>query len=255
MQGLGTIGQALYMRLFFHFANLYDGRNGARLAFPKRYDDICNEWLGGLTVLRFRSKIIGEQLGTHLGQLMQSGFLASYGIEPAKTRQGFVITFTPGRTFFEDYNRFYRSKQRGTVQSQLNFDRREIGEPVKVAYMFAERRTGQPASSIAFVNSKDVETAKQLLAHISFDEMPDFLTHALSQAAATNFDVQTLGGLKQYVTGYLSGRKSRAAAHAAEAERQAKEHEQALRAAYDHFRLTEATRVFLALPKVKQLAH
>lgn len=28
MAGLGTIGQALYMRLFFHLANLYDGRNG-----------------------------------------------------------------------------------------------------------------------------------------------------------------------------------------------------------------------------------
>src|ERR1700681_2586351 len=33
MQQLGTIGQALYMRLFFHFANLYDGRNGTSLAF------------------------------------------------------------------------------------------------------------------------------------------------------------------------------------------------------------------------------
>src|SRR5580700_745193 len=36
MQGLGTIGQALYMRLFFHFANLYDGRQKSRLAFSKR---------------------------------------------------------------------------------------------------------------------------------------------------------------------------------------------------------------------------
>ena len=31
MQQLGTIGQALYMRLFFHFANLYDGANIERL--------------------------------------------------------------------------------------------------------------------------------------------------------------------------------------------------------------------------------
>ena len=48
MQQLGTIGQALYMRLFFHFANLYDGHHRNRLSFPKRYDDICAEWLGGL---------------------------------------------------------------------------------------------------------------------------------------------------------------------------------------------------------------
>ncbi len=47
MQQLGTIGQALYMRLFFHFANLFDGHHRSRLSFPKRYDDICAEWLGG----------------------------------------------------------------------------------------------------------------------------------------------------------------------------------------------------------------
>jgi hypothetical protein len=39
MAGLGTIGQALYMRLFFHLANLYDGRNGKRLFFRKLYDN------------------------------------------------------------------------------------------------------------------------------------------------------------------------------------------------------------------------
>src|SRR3954469_12491260 len=48
---LGTIGQALYMRLFFHFANLY-ASPAQHLAFQKRYDDICAEWLGGLKVHR-----------------------------------------------------------------------------------------------------------------------------------------------------------------------------------------------------------
>ena len=52
MMSLGTIGQALYMRLFFHLANLYDGANSQRLIFQKRYDDICTEWLGGLTSSR-----------------------------------------------------------------------------------------------------------------------------------------------------------------------------------------------------------
>ena len=46
MMTLGSIGQALYMRLFFHLANLYDGANRQRLVFQKRYDDICTEWLG-----------------------------------------------------------------------------------------------------------------------------------------------------------------------------------------------------------------
>jgi hypothetical protein len=45
MQQLGTIGQALFMRLFFHFANLYDGHHTKRLVFAKRYDDVCVAWL------------------------------------------------------------------------------------------------------------------------------------------------------------------------------------------------------------------
>ena len=34
MQQLGTIGQALFMRLFFHFANLYNGHTAAASHFP-----------------------------------------------------------------------------------------------------------------------------------------------------------------------------------------------------------------------------
>src|ERR1700730_17377679 len=81
MQRLGTIGQALYMRLFFHFSNFYDGHHRTRLAFPKRYGDICNEWLGGLTLLTYKSKIEREQLGTHLSPATQAGVLACHHIQ------------------------------------------------------------------------------------------------------------------------------------------------------------------------------
>ena len=65
MREPGTIGQALFMRLFFHFANHYDGHHKNRLSFPKRYDDICNEWLGGLTIRTSKSAIERDQLGPH----------------------------------------------------------------------------------------------------------------------------------------------------------------------------------------------
>src|SRR3984885_8166470 len=110
MQQLGTIGQGLYMRLFFHFATHYDGHRRNRLSFKKRYDDICAEWLGGLTVLKHQSKIVGEQLGAHLKQLAAIGFLASYQIAPAMGREGFVLTFRPGTQFFADYQRFYANR-------------------------------------------------------------------------------------------------------------------------------------------------
>jgi hypothetical protein len=171
MMKLGTIGQALYMRLFFHFANRFDGRNTKQLSFTKRYDDICTEWLGGLTILGHKSKIIGEQLGVHLAQLMAAEFLTSFAIDQAKTREGFIVTFRPGAAFFQDYERFYRRRSQGQLQWEANDDRQQIGEPLKVAYLFVEKRTGHPAGSVAFVPTKDVETAKQFLATIGFDEI------------------------------------------------------------------------------------
>ena len=252
MQQLGTIGQAMYMRLFFHFANLHDGRNGKRLAFQKRYDDICAEWLGGLTILKYKSKIMGEQLGQHLDQLVQCKFLASYAIGSARTAEGFVLTFRPGATFFQDYERFYRRRHQGELQWEANADRREIGEPLKVAYLFTEKRTGHPAASIAFVPSKDVETAKHLLAVIGFEQVPAFLDYALAEARKTDFDIQTLGGVKQYLAGYMAARERRVADKVREAARRAKDQEEAIQQAYDRFRRAQAAEIFATLPETER---
>lgn len=96
LAGLPTVVQALYLRLSFHFANLHDGHNGDRLSFAKRYDAICAEWLGGLTVLKHRSRIEREQLGSHLARLVEVGFLACYTLDKSKAGDSFVLTFRPG---------------------------------------------------------------------------------------------------------------------------------------------------------------
>ena len=121
-------------------------------------------------MLQHRSKIVGEQLGPHLEQLVATGFLASYG-RKAKTRGGLCRHHPAGKMFFEDYDRFYRNRGQGDLQFEFKAERREIGEPLRVAYLFAEKRTGQPVTSIAFVPSKDVETARQLLAELPFAEI------------------------------------------------------------------------------------
>jgi hypothetical protein len=252
MQHLGTIGQALYMRLFFHFANLYDGHHRNRLAFPKRYDDICNEWLGGLTVHKHKSIIERDQLGPHLGQLADAGFLVSHHITRAADGDGFVVTFRPGVAFFTDYDRFYRRHHQGDLQFDFHTDRNEVAEPLRVAYLFIERRTGQPIKDIPYVSSKDVDTAKQFLARVKFAEIPDFLDYALAEARKTNFDVQTLGGLKQYLPAYFSTRERREAAKATTEARQAREREEAVRLAYDRFKRSSADAVFAALPAGEQ---
>lgn len=255
MTRVSTIGQAIYMRLFFHFANLYDGRSRNRLTFTKRYDDICAEWLGGLVVAQHKSKI-EERLGLHLAQLVEIGFLASYSIEKAKTFSkagGFVLGFRPGPAFFDDYDRFYR-RQQATHKWDFHADQRDIGTPLQVAYLFTEKRTGQPAASIAYVNSKDVETAKQLLREVPFEEIPAFLDYALAAARRTNFDVQSLGGTKQYLGSYKASKVAEAAARArAEQERPRKE-TQANRSAYESHRRKQAARLFKTLPTSEQAA-
>src|SRR3984893_763760 len=252
MAGLGTIGQALYMRLFFHFGNLHDGRNGKRLFFRKRYDAICTEWLGGLTILKHKSRIVGEQLGQHIDQLVAAGFLASYMVKTAENGDGFVIVFRPGVGFFEDYDRFYRRRQQRELQWAFHDDRQQVSEPLKVAYLFTEKRTGHPVDSIAFVPSKDVETAKLVLAALGFDEVPAFLDYALAESKKTHFDIKTLGGTKQYLASFLAVRQRKAADQAQQAARKVREQEDAQRQAYDRYRRSAPADIFAALPKSEQ---
>jgi hypothetical protein len=181
MQEVSSIAGAFYMRLFHHFASHYDGRHLDRVSFRKRYDDICVEWLGGLTVLKYKSEIERDQLGTHLNQLVGAGFLKSYAITAAETRKGFVITFRPGARFVSDYNAFYVRRNQGDFQFNFHDENRTIGEPHQLAYLFIEKRTGRKRDGIPYVSSKDVETAKDLLAAIPMEQMDADLTDILDQ--------------------------------------------------------------------------
>jgi hypothetical protein len=254
MARLGSIGQALYMRLFYHFANLYDGHHKDRLRFEKRYDDICAEWLGGLKVLRYRSDILKDQLGVHLQQLQQVGFLASWQLEKAQTREGFVIAFRPGATFFTDYQRFYRRGQQSDVQFNFHADRRHISEPLKVARLFQEKLAGKASAPLAFVSPKDVATAKQLLARIPFNQIGDFLDYALASAKSTRFDIKTPGGLKQYLAGYSKHRETVIATKATNLAKTKAISEQANRGAYESFWHTQADALLASLPAKERQA-
>jgi hypothetical protein len=99
-----------------------------------------------------------------------------------------------------------------------------------------------------------VETAKELLAHIPMMEMPKFFDYALAEAEKTRFDVQTLGGVKQYVNGYLKARQAKMAAKAAAAAREVEHQETQSRIDYDRFRRERLDAIFRALPITEQEA-
>ena len=252
IQELGTIGAALYMRLFYHFATSYDGHHLERIVFKKRYDDICTEWLGGIAVLKHRSKILGEQLGAHLDQLINAGFLRSYALTPAEGRDGFVLTFRPGSRFKDDYQTFYTRRSAGEVRFSFHDENQAIGEPHRVAYLFMEKFTGRKPDATAYVSSKDVQTAKELLERVSLAQMPDFLDYALGEAGKTRFHLQTLGGVRQYLNGYLQTRDRRAAARTAADARQFEQRRTQLRLDYDQYRRAESQHLFDRLPPAEQ---
>jgi hypothetical protein len=252
MRELGTIGQALYMRLFFHFANLYDGHHRSRLMFQKRYADICVEWLGGLKVRPYRSKIETDQLGGHLRSLVKANFLASYKIAKAANGDGFVIAFRPGAGFFADYDRFYRHRAQGDLQFTFNEDRVAVAEPIKLAHLFREKRFGRSPGGTPWVSSKEVATARHILTQISFDDAASFIDHALTEAKKTRFDVQSLGGLRQYVESFLAERQKRAAHEAASHKRDAAERDEADQRAYGQFIRASADELFATLPAAER---
>lgn len=115
-----------------------------------------------------------------------------------------------------------------------------------------EKRTGRKPEAAAYVSSKEVETAKEILAHVSMAQIPDFLDYALAEAGKTRFDLQTLGGVRQYLNGYQQSRERRNSDKVEAAARRSQERQTQLRLDYDQYRRTEAQRLFDRLPAGQQ---
>ena len=79
------------------------------------------------------------------------------------------------------------------------------------------------------------------LPHESFP----FLDFAMAAARETNFDVQTLGGLRQYLARYKAREETQKAVQDNTAARREKEDE---RLAYDRYRRLEIAAIFASLP-------
>src|SRR5207253_1057261 len=124
--------------------------------------------------------------------------------------------------------------------------------PMKVAYLFIERRTGRPVKDIPYVSSKEVDSARQLLKRVPLQEIADFLDYAIVEARKTQFDMQTLGAVKQYLNRYLETRDQRARTKAAKAAHDEREKETASRMDYDRFRRAAADELFASLPSDQQ---
>lgn len=166
------IAVILYKRFFQAFASLMDKNgNPTTKFFHKDYEDVCRHWLGGLTPFKYKTHILGKQLGYHI-QAIKKTRLGKIEVQKREKGGGFKLVFTPGKGFFEDYQRLYLDpKWRPQLPFNRNRDQAQIQEPLQLVDYF-HKQFGKDKEH--FLDS-EVDCAKQLLEQFSYSEMEELI--------------------------------------------------------------------------------
>lgn len=248
-----AITQALYKRLYFHFSNI--NREHTRETFPvfrKAYEDICAEWLSGLTPLKHRSRILQEQLGRHLEQLKALKLIASYDVVKRKDGAGFNLECFPGTAFFDDYERFYRTELAAAPNAPLRLMPPQTPEAELASYFYQKKYGAHSADAGASPSQGDLELARTLLQRHTVVEGRKFIDFGLNEANTTNFDVRTFRGIAQYHGAFLAQLEARARTKSEDATRrkdaQLEQREEQLRLRYEDFKRDTLDQIRAALP-------
>jgi hypothetical protein len=234
IEGFEPITTALYKHLFYHFSNLFSRNRNPEFSFNKDYADLCGQWLGSLTVLKYKSKILKEQLGRHLQQLKDCGLLSRFELAKRADGDGFTFVFHPGPGFFEDYQRFYGG------QPQLPFakaaDEKNLHQPMRVVQYFYTKLYQTDELGDFILSDKDVAQAAKLLEKHPYEEVCGFIDYALAEAKKTAYDVKTFMGIQTYHPGFLAYRKTLLQAETQEKQRQEEARHRELEERYRTFR-------------------
>jgi hypothetical protein len=246
IRGAATIEAALYIRLFHHFSNLHEHGSRNTVHVRKRYDAICHEWLGGLTVLQHKSKILREQLGPHLANLVASKFLRSFTIEKTAKHDGFNITFLPGRAFFEEYDAVYKRRAQPEIQFKFHEEQTEIGHPIELARRFHELRTGQKTTA-AHITAAEQTYAAILIREFGYEGAVAFVDYGVARAQGSNYP-STLSGLKVYNADFKGHQAALARSSQQEVRRAQEQADERHRAAYAAYWERRAEEYLIAAP-------
>jgi hypothetical protein len=202
IEKLEPISIALYKHLFYHFSNVHSQTRSRHFTYNKDYADLCHQWLGGLTILKYKSKILSEQLGPHLKALKDCSLISTFEIDKkANGNGGFTLLFSPGKSFFRDYERFYG--QQLPLQFEKLNDERLIQEPLELVDYFYQKLYQTNDLSDFLFSDKETDFAASLLKKHRFEEACWFVDFGLREAKGTDFDVKTMMGLRQYHPAFL----------------------------------------------------
>jgi len=247
MEKLEAISMALYKHLYFHFSNIYSQKKSKDFVFRKNYAEICRMWLGGLKVGKYKAVIVRDQLGKHLEALEKTGLIKSYSIEKNAAKDGCNLVFHPGTGFFEDYERFYSRRFQPELPFTLAYDENTIQKPQETVQYFYQKLYGTDVIDGIALSEKETSFAASLLEKHSVAEMRGFVDYGLTEAAKTNFDIKTFGGLKKYYLPYTKHLAARARTTTKEAEEDEKRVQERKLSAYDFYRQEAVAKIRGAL--------
>ncbi len=203
MDKLEPIGVILFKRLFFYFSNIYSKNKRNDLIYTKDYADICEQWLGGLKVLKYKSKIMNEQLGNHLRALKESGLIKKVEVVKNELDDGFNLMFYPGKGFFDDYRRFYGEFLQLALPIRQKHEERYIKNPMVLVQYFYKKLFGKDEIDENILDASEVESASLLLEEHSFDDIKAWIDYSIQQAKKTSFEMKKFGGIKNYKTEFF----------------------------------------------------
>ena len=247
MQELEPIGAALYKHLFYHFSNIYSTKKRKEFFYNKDYADICTTWLGGLKVLRFRSKIVKEQLGRHLDALKQIKLIKNYSLEQNAKGDGFTLCFYPGSGFFDDYLHFYEKQLQFSMPFRKAADDQHE-EPLLLVHYFYSKLYPTQTGMQTICSDKETDLAQSLLQTYTKQEIKDLIDYTVEEAQRTQFMIRTFGGVRGFVKPWLAEREARAAKRARAAAEEAEAREIFLRERYEAFKTRSIEQFKAALP-------
>lgn len=207
MERLDPIGVIFFKRLFFYFSNIYSRAKRDDLVYTKDYADICKYWLGGLKILKYKSKILNEQLGKHLKTVKETGLIKKVEVVKNAMGDGFNLMFYPGKGFFEDYHKFYSDFIQYGLPFRQKHEERHIQQPMILVRYFYQKLFGEIEIEESILDASEVELASLLLKEYSFDDIKTWIEYSIQQAKKTGFEMKKFGGIKNYKTEFFIKRE------------------------------------------------
>ena len=243
---LEPVAAAMYKRVYLHLSNLYENKYSKEaLKFEKRYEDICAEWLGGLKPEKYKSRIL-QQLGHYFDALQATGLIRSIAVEKTADDAGFKLVFKPGKSFFHDYEHFYRKDGTRLLQFQEAADRAHLKTPytaVRQFYKSVLKADDRTLDEMVFPE-KDISFARQMIDQFGEDSVRDLIKFALEKALETNFQMQNIAAIKNSLPAWQADRDQRAKRLTVQREEDSKRRRDKLEQEYEQFKRQAAIEYF-----------